>query len=254
MAESKKAKAKREKRVRDRQALARRWGSGRLGTRESIARSKGPIADVLEVPVAKLMLVIQRLNLLQKANAGIWSEPITQMVRQVLMSGTDSVSRPDHADRYMDMVTAVAREAVVVPPPDVVEVADEFGLERLEIEEAYETAQEEARNLEPGERAMAVQHARLDHNEAAERWERDLHDAVVEALRGVKRGDLKPLFVEEEPDDDQYILIVAPDDEDVDPAENECVLHRADLAAILGAVLYWGGAATPLHKFRRDGA
>lgn len=97
-------------------ALAKesRWAS-----RRSLADSQGPLVIEAILPEAELALLVRRPNLLAMLNAGIFVEPITSMVRQMMLFGPSQVETDHGREKFEDTGLALMRATVIVPPPEL---------------------------------------------------------------------------------------------------------------------------------------
>lgn len=91
-----------------------RWAS-----RKSLADSQGPLVIEATLPDAELAILVRRPNLLAMLNAGIFVEPITSMVRQMMLFGPGQVETDHGREKFEDTGLALMRATVIVPPPEL---------------------------------------------------------------------------------------------------------------------------------------
>lgn len=109
--ESTKARtARREKEVQRSAASERYLRRGRPG------RLLGPLVKEFRLPRGQETLLVRRLDLASMAAAGVWGGTISQAVRKMIIDGPVAPYQADDK-RFTEVAHAVARAAVIVPPP-----------------------------------------------------------------------------------------------------------------------------------------
>ena len=179
--ESKRAAAGRRKREK-----GRNWT-----TATSVRESQGPVVFETVLPEAGTVALIRRVDILRCIRRGVWPEPITMAARRLHTDGV--IDWINDEARYEDNVrttVAIAREALIVPPPELV-----------------------AGDIE---------------------------------VKDITNEQCKPLIVDADPDDDQFVLTEPGDD----PAEGEYALTPADLQWVTFQVMT--SLPGPVRKFRRE--
>lgn len=104
------------------------WGRVRYASRRETAAEASSYAFEVELPLAGLVLVCRRPNLFGWLKTKSWPEPITQMVRRILVMGGGAIGNEvDAVDAYIETAALLLRECAMVTPADV-----EAGLRSVE--------------------------------------------------------------------------------------------------------------------------
>jgi hypothetical protein len=82
----------------------------------------GPLVKEFQLPMARDVLLVRRLDLASMAGAGVWPGPISQAVRRMIIDGPVAPYQADEK-RFTETAMAVARAACIVPPPALLDGA-----------------------------------------------------------------------------------------------------------------------------------
>lgn len=139
-------------------------------TVQRIREAQGPRVLEAQLPISGDYYLLRRVDLIAYIRRGVWPQPVTASVRSLMIDGAQEWTGDGaNIEKNQEAAVAIARAAVVVPPPELVE--GKVTVEELDAE------------------------------------------------------TLKPMFVDEDPDEDQAILL-GPNDDD---CEGGVRLHPTDL-------------------------
>jgi len=222
-----------------------------FASRQSLACRQGPAIMAIYLPVAEEFLFVRRPHLPTLAKSGRIPKPLTAAITSLTQVGIAQTKQNVGAERYLEMALALARACAVVPPPEAVAEAEAVAeiLADIELLEPLVTREQFP---QPGSYQLAVAEAALADAKAHERARERALAHLAGALVGVDPDRQKSLFVEpdEEPDDDQLILVQDPEETLYRERDQVCALHRNDLVEIVTEIFTHAPGA--MARFRRE--
>lgn len=206
----------------------------RPGAAQSMMAVLGPRVTYAYASEADVNLLFDRPNLSALARAEHWPQPLTAVVKQIIAERKpDGLKTSFGVERFLDLCWQIILDTARVETDELLAAleADESEHESL-LKEWLTQAQAMQAKIE--KTASLTKKAELGRElaEFQKAPPRRPTREVDAALYRVKPKELRPLFVLENPDDDQWVLLGLEDERRPDPIERLWRFTTNDLLAV----------------------
>lgn len=199
----------------------------------------GPDVVQVTAPGAGVKLLVDRPDLAEVARRKHWPQPLTAMVRQIIAEGLQKQTATGSIDRYLDLCFWLVRDAARVDPPELVEA---MAADEAEYEESLaawqaevDAARKELAGAKEGSEEAAAARLLIEDLKSPRPAPQGTHAGAV--LRELDGANLKRLFVDIEPDEDQLILLPPGDPRRPRVEERTFKFTQGDLFALAPAIM-----------------
>ncbi|MCE7938182.1 MAG: hypothetical protein DYG90_06195 [Chloroflexi bacterium CFX6] len=180
----------------------------RLSSAAALLASIGPDVVQVTAPSAGVKILVDRPDLAEFARRRNLPAPLSAAVRSIIAEGLQKQTQASNIERYLDLCYHLVASCARVDPPELAEAmaADEAEHERLVgLWQAELDAARAALSAAEGTDDETMRRIEAEAVKAAQ--PKPVTASVDKVLGEIDASELRPLFVERDPDEDQLVLL-----------------------------------------------